>query len=166
MRTFLTRSSILWALAFIQIALGVSFYFISSKYGFTLLDEIRDPETIRAQLDSMSASQKDIHIWTTIGPDTLYPLAYGGMFIGLAWRFLGRAGHFAAIPAILTILVDLTENAVQVAALLGQQGVIDSKAWLTPLKFGLFIVAAIIALVALGIAIKRKFSAGAEIVKQ
>jgi hypothetical protein len=84
-------------------------------------------------------------------------VAYGGFLAGMALRFFGSFGKAAAVPAFATIIVDLTENTVQALALKGSVDVLDAKEWLTPLKFGLFFLAAAIALVALIIAIVNLF---------
>ena len=51
----------------------------------------------------------------------------------------------------------LFPDMVQALALKGSADVLDAKEWLTPLKFGLFFLAAAIALVALIIAIVNLF---------
>ena len=75
----------------------------------------------------------------------------------MALRFFGKYGRIAALPALATAIVDLTENTVQALALSGAADALDAKAWLTPLKFDLFYLAAGIALVALVIAIMNIF---------
>ena len=72
-------------------------------------------------------------------------------------RFFGRFGKLAALPAFATIVVDLTENTVQALALSGAANVLDAKSWLTPLKFYLFEIAGVIAVIALVIAIVNMF---------
>ena len=62
-------------------------------------------------------------------------------------------GKYAALPAFGVVIADLTENMVQVLALAGWVDALDAKAWLTPLKFGLFFLAAGIAVIALVIGI-------------
>jgi hypothetical protein len=111
----------------------------------------------REILAGMTAEQRDVHFWVTVLLDTAYPLAYGGFLAGMALRFFGSFGKAAAVPAFATIIVDLTENTVQALALKGSVDVLDAKEWLTPLKFGLFFLAAAIALVALIIAIVNLF---------
>jgi hypothetical protein len=106
---------------------------------------------------SLSEAQRSAHFWVTVLLDTAYPLAYGGFFAAMALRFWGKFGRLAALPAIATIIVDLTENTVQALALSGAADVLDAKDWLTPLKFGLLFLAAAIALIALVIAVVNIF---------
>ena len=157
MRRFLTKSSTLWILAVVQVAIGAGFFFIGDHFEFSLLDEVYSLDVVQAKLEALSSEQKRIHTITTATLDTMYPLAYGGMFVGLAWRFLGPAGSYAAIPGLAVIPIDLTENSVQILALNGVRDVLVYKSWLTPMKFGLFLTAAIIALIAVGVAVRRKF---------
>ena len=105
----------------------------------------------------MTEAQRSAHFWITVLLDTAYPLAYGGFFAAMALRFFGRYGPLAALPALATIIVDLTENTVQALALSGAADALDAKSWLTPLKFGLFFLAAAIALIALVIAVAHLF---------
>jgi hypothetical protein len=51
--------------------------------------------------------------------------------------------------------VDLTENTLQAITLSGAAYVLEPKAWISPLKMNLFYLAALIALVAAGIAVYR-----------
>ena len=94
--------------------------------------------------------------------DVTYPLIYGGLFTGLIWRFFGAAGPLLAIPALLVIPIDLTEGAVQLLLLNGNDAAADHKLWVTPIKLGLFVFAAVLALVAIGIAVWRRFFSPAQ----
>ncbi len=118
---------------------------------------LRSGEEAHALIGTLSGEQKTAHFWITVLLDTVYPLAYGGFFAGMALRFFGSFGKIAAVPALATIVVDLTENTVQALALSGAADALDAKNWLTPLKFGLFYVAGVIALIALVIAIVNIF---------
>jgi hypothetical protein len=99
----------------------------------------------------MSAQQKRAHLWITLLLDVPFPLAYGGLFLGLCLRYGGRFSFYLAAPAFLVIPVDLLENAVQFIALLGNEVLLPAKAYLTPAKFLLFYVAALIAIGSLSI---------------
>ena len=67
-------------------------------------------------------------------------------------------GKIAALPAFAASIVDLTENTVQALALSGAADVLDAKDWLTPLKFGLFAAAGLIALLGVIIGIVHLFT--------
>ena len=157
LKNFLTKTPVLWILAVVMILIGMSFGYVSQVYEINLLDEISDPERVRSSIAAMSEEQKRVHLWTTGVLDVAFPLAYGGLFVGLAWRFLGAAGPLLALPGLAVIPIDLTEGVVQIMALGGNNDVVVHKAWVTPLKFGLFLPASLIALFALGLAVRRKF---------
>lgn len=153
---FLTRTSVLWTLFVVFLATGAAFGFLSDAVGGKYLDTISEPVLARELLAKLTPEQAEAHFWVTVLLDTVYPLAYGGLLMGLALRFFGEYRVAAAMPAALTAIVDLTENMVQALALSGAADVLDSKEWLTTLKFGLLLVAVAIALVALGIALYRR----------
>jgi len=153
----LKRTPIIWALFMAQLLIGFGFGIFNDAVGGTYLDMITQGQNARSLVASLSEVQRSAHFWVTVVLDTAYPLAYGGFFAAMALRFWGRFGRLAALPAIATIIVDLTENTVQALALSGAADVLDAKDWLTPLKFGLFFLAAAIALIALVIAVVNTF---------
>ena len=157
MTDFLKRTPVIWTLFVLMIVIGAGFGVFSKAVGGTFLDMTASAVQAREILAGMTAEQRDVHFWVTVLLDTAYPLAYGGFLAGMALRFFGSFGKAAAVPAFATIIVDLTENTVQALALKGTADVLDAKEWLTPLKFGLFFLAAAIALVALIIAIVNLF---------
>lgn len=126
-------------------------------YDFHLIDEMREPDKIRAHIAAFSEQQKQVHIWVTAKLDVTYPLVYGGLFVGLVWRFLGPPGRLLALPGLAVIPIDLTEGVIQIMALSGNDAVVDHKAWVTPIKLGLFVLAAIFAIVAIAVALRRRF---------
>lgn len=154
---YLTRTPVLWGLAGAVLFMSLGFVYIMHRFDFLLIDEMWDPEKIHQHIEGLSSKQKTIHIWTTATLDVLYPLAYGGLFIGLVRRVFGASGRILAIPGALVIPVDLAEGAIQVLALIGNEDAIVHKMWVTPIKFGLFVTAAIFALVAIAVALMRKF---------
>jgi len=154
---FLKRTPVIWTLFVLMIVIGAGFGVFNKAAGGTFLDVTASAVQAREILAGMTAEQRDVHFWVTVLLDTAYPLAYGGFLAGMALRFFGSYGKAAAVPAFATIIVDLTENMVQALALKGSADVLDAKEWLTPLKFGLFSLAAAIALVALIIAIVNLF---------
>ncbi|ABI78147.1 hypothetical protein HNE_0956 [Hyphomonas neptunium ATCC 15444] len=152
---FLTRAPILWALFLLMILAGAAFQIFAPQVGGAYLDMVADPGEVRALFEGLSPEQKTAHFWVTVLVDTLFPLSFGLLFAGMALRFFGRWGKLAALPGFAVIIFDLTENTVQALALSGTADALDAKAWLTPLKFGLFWLAAAIALIAALIGIYR-----------
>ena len=149
MTNFLRRTPVIWTLFVLMIVTGIGFGFFRSDVGGVYLDTSSSMVQSREIIAGMSAEQRDTHFWVTVTLDTAFPLAYGGFFAAMALRYFSGLGGAAAMPALATIIVDLTENTVQALALHGTVDVLDTKEWLTPLKFGLFFLAAAIALVAL-----------------
>lgn len=143
------QTKTLWITFIAMMIIGAAFGVVMKKFGFTIIDEMYDPEKIRGHIAAFTPTQTKAHIWTTATLDVAYPLTYGAFFIGMAHRFWGHISWWFILPALLVIPVDLTEGVVQVLALLGNDGVIDAKAILTPAKFILFITAALIALAGL-----------------
>jgi hypothetical protein len=151
----ITRTPVLWTLFVLTLAITGGFVLLAPAAGGQFLDRLSDPEASRALVAGLSESQRTAHFWTTVLLDTAYPFAYGLFFAGMALRFFGRWGRLAAVPAIAVMIVDLTENTLQALTLAGAGDFLEPKAWITPLKFNLFYLAALIALVALGIAVFR-----------
>ncbi|WP_291077717.1 hypothetical protein [Hyphomonas sp.] len=148
---FLARTPVIWISFVAMLVIGAGFGLCRPVVGGAFLDMTSDPDTARTIIAAMTGAQRTAHAWVTVLLDTAYPLAYGGFLGGLALRFFGRFGPYAALPALGVVIVDLTENLVQVLALADWADALDAKAWLTPLKFGLFFLAAGIAILALGI---------------
>lgn len=153
--SLITRTPVLWALFVLMVLCIFAFQHFTPAVGGQFLDMLDQPAAIREAFDAMTPAQKSVHFWVTVLVDTAFPLAFGLLFAGLAWRFFGEWGVPAAIPGFAVLIVDLTENTIQALALSGTADALDAKAWVTPLKMGLFYIAALIALVALGIAVFR-----------
>ncbi len=117
--------------------------------GGVILDSLASVEDTSALLFSMSAAQKSSHFWMTLLLDYAFPVAYGAFFAGLALQFRGWVGIILAVPAALVFGADVVENTVQLLALQGFDGLLFAKAYLTPAKFFLFNVAALIAVLSL-----------------
>ncbi len=159
---FLARTPVIWISFVAMLLIGAGFGLCRPVVGGAFLDMTSDPDTARNIIAAMTGAQRTAHAWVTVLLNTAYPLAYGGFLGGLALRFFGRFGPYAALPALGVVIVDLTENLVQVLALADWADALDAKAWLTPLKFGLFFLAAGIAVIALvigGINLVRKRAA-------
>jgi hypothetical protein len=155
--TLLKRTPVIWGLFVAAILIWLGFSIFAEAVGGTFLDTIANEERSRTLIAGLSEVQRSAHFRVTIFLDTAFPIAYGGFFAGMALRFFGKYGPIAALPALATAIVDLTENTVQALALSGAADALDAKAWLTPLKFDLFFLAAAIALIALVIAVVNIF---------
>ena len=115
-----------------------------------------DADEILTHLAMLSSEQKGIHIVLTTTLDVVYPFIYGFFQAGMAYRYLGNVGRWAALLSILCIPVDLIEGFSQVMLLLGDESFITLKTLVTPIKFGLFIPGLCCALVAGCLAFCRK----------
>ena len=151
----LTRAPVLWALFALMILSGIGFQIFGPAVGGTYLDLLSEPGEVRALFEGLTPQQKTAHFWVTVLNDTLFPFSFGLLFAGMALRFFGKWGKLAALPGFAVLVFDLTENTVQALALSGAADALDAKVWLTPAKFGLFWLAAAIALVAALIGIFR-----------
>lgn len=138
-----------------MIIIGVVFSNMPRFVGGELLDMQMNAVDASARLSEMSNWHKSNHIWITLLLDSLYPLAYGGFLAGIAARFAKHWRRFSVIPALATIIIDFAENTVQVIALFGAENVIFLKSLLTPIKFGCFFVATILALTLVLIALVK-----------
>lgn len=133
----------------VAIALVFAFQAWTPSVGGELLDRTASVEDSMSLLAAMTDEQKSSHFWMTLSLDYLFPLAYGAFFAGLALKFPGRMGIALAIPAFLVFGVDLAENTIQLLALKGHHDLLVAKEVLTPTKFFLFNIAALIALMSL-----------------
>ncbi|WP_139792228.1 hypothetical protein [Henriciella litoralis] len=147
MMTFLSRTPVILGLLVAAVVILLSFSPLRQSLDGPLLDQIFSGDAAKARLAEFSAEQRRAHFWVTVINDTLFPLAYGGLLMGLAVRFGGRYGKLAAIPALLTIVFDLAENTVQALALSGTINLLGLKSFLTPAKMGFLLIAFLVALV-------------------
>lgn len=151
----ITRTPVLWMLFALMVVLTLAFGSTAPMVGGRFLDMASAPEDTRALFEAMTPGERSAHFWLTVLLDTAYPLSFGLFFAGMAWRFFGRFGPFAAIPGFAVLIVDLTENTLQAITLSGAAYVLEPKAWVSPLKMNLFYLAGLIAVVAAGIAVFR-----------
>ncbi len=156
MQDFLIQTRTLWTAFAVFVLISFGFAAIMSLWDFIMIDEMSDPAAIRSHLAEMTATQKSVHLWTTATLDVMYPFAYGILFSGMALRFFGPWGWWIALPSLIVIPVDLTEGAVQIAALAGNLDVLWMKAYVTPLKLVLFLFGVAATLAATIIAIRRR----------
>ena len=151
----ISRTPVLWTLFVLTILCLPAFQYFTPMAGGQLLDMLSEPEEVRATLAAMTPEQRSVHFWVTVLIDTLFPVSFGLFFAGMGWRFFGKWGQIAALPGFAVMVFDLTENTIQALALSGTADALDAKAWVTPLKYGLFWLAALVALIAAGIAVYR-----------
>lgn len=158
MRAFLSDGrTIIWTgLAFL--GLTIAFGMWIQRYDLHIIDEISNVEQIRKVVAAMTPEQMSAHWWMTLTLDYFYPLAYGAFFAGVALRYFGKAGIWLALPALICVPADVIENTVQLFILSGDDSLIGVKAVMTPIKLVTFIIAALIALVGLGIGAYRRIS--------
>ena len=156
--SLITRTPVLWTLFVLTVGITLAFGALAPMVGGQFLDMVSVPADTRAVFDAMTPSERSAHFWITVLMDTAYPLCFGLFFAGMAWRFFGKFGPVAAIPGFAVLIVDLTENTLQAITLSGSAYLLEPKAWISPLKMNLFYLAALIALVASGIAIYRLVS--------
>lgn len=156
MATWVAHNRTLWASGLIYLFLTIGFGIVISIFDLHIIDEVWDPERVREIVSAFSPEQRHAHFWMTLILDMPYPLAYGIFYIGLALRFFGRWGPLLAAPAIITIPADLIENTVQLFILAGHENFAWMKLYVTPIKLLGFIPASILALIALGIAVRRR----------
>ncbi len=152
----LSRMPVLIGAFALFLACGALFGVFMPAAGGELLDMEMTGEAAGAILSEMTTAQRTAHIWITAILDTLYPLAYGAVLAGIAWRFGGKLRSLAILPAITGVVSDFTENTLQLAALSGSPGWLAGKDIITPLKFGAIALAGLIALVLLLTALLRR----------
>lgn len=146
-RSFITKTNVLWISFFTTIFLTLLFPLVAARWNLIFMDDLVSPTKVRELLEQMSAQQKSVHLWTTATLDVAYPFVYGSFLAGTALRFFHKYGSYLALPALLTVLVDLLEGVIQVLALTETVDLLGPKAYITALKFGLFFIAVIIVLV-------------------
>ncbi len=135
----LSQPRVLWVALFVTIILSVTFPVVELLFQIPLIDAIVEPDLVRQIIAEMTPHQRARHAWITATLDVVYPLAYGSLFVGSALALYERFGGYLAAVLFFVIPVDLLEGVVQVLALSGQADLIDAKAFLTPLKFALFL---------------------------
>ena len=157
MKDYMTRTSTLTLLFIVALALVGCFTTFTPVAGGILLDSLRSATESQQLLVSMSDVQKTAHFRITLWLDMLFPLAFGGFFVGVTLKYFEQVGIWLAIPAFLVIPTDICENLIQLLALTGTEDLLQIKAILTPIKFMLFDISATIAALSLSIGIWRRF---------
>ena len=158
MPNFLARTPVLFTTFIATLAVMASFGAVQAAAGEPLLDFLMTGTAANDRLAAMTEAQKSAHLWGTVLNDTAYPLAYGSLFAGLAFRF-GARKLIYGLPALIGVLLDLTENTVQALALSDIANLLYLKTGLTPLKFAMVAAAAGLALILMARALWRKLKA-------
>lgn len=140
----LSETRMLWISFIATVLLTIIFQILVNQFGLVLLDALSDSTEVRIAISTMSEQQRQIHAWMTGTLDIAYPMAYGALFIGSAYKFFPSKGFLLAVPAILCIPVDLIEGVVQILALMGLVDWTQLKEFLTPLKNLLFVAGALL----------------------
>ena len=143
----LSRTYILWALFILCIITLFITRYLVNVWELSLLDEIYSLDDVRNVLNKMSEEQKVAHIWITATLDLIYPVIFGALLAGLTLRLLPKYGLYLVGPAIIGVFLDLSENVVQILALLDFHSLLGAKAILTPGKMALFLVAFLIVII-------------------
>lgn len=162
MLKYLQMNTVLWFLFGATLACVYGFNLWGPSAGGVLLDTLATEVDVQAQLDVMSLEEKNSHFWMTLILDMIFPIVYGGFFAGVALRFFEGKAKWLAVPAFTVALIDVAENTVQLFLLNDVGGLIALKPILTPAKFTLFNVAALIAVVALVFGLYRRFRPKSE----
>lgn len=142
----LAEPRVLWLSFSATVLITIAFQIIVRQFDLVLLDSIAIPAQVNAAISGMSEFQRHLHAWLTGTLDVAYPIAYGALFAGSAYRFFPSSGRLLAIPALVCVPVDLVEGVVQILALTSGIDWTVSKVILTPLKQLLFVVGFLITL--------------------
>ncbi|KCZ88373.1 hypothetical protein [Hyphomonas johnsonii] len=144
---FISRTPVLIGSFILMIVVAAGFVWARGFMDGTFLDlEMSGPAAMQ-RLSEMTPDQRNVQFWTTLVLDTLFPLAYGGFFGGLAARFGGSRRLLATLPMLLGVGFDFAENITQVLAVKGFDSLLAAKTFLTPVKFGLVDIGIVIGIV-------------------
>lgn len=135
----LAEINFLWFSFVATLLMTCAFQVLVQQFDLILLDGISNQADVQSAITDMSDQQKNIHAWMTGTLDLLYPIAYGCLFIGSAYRFYPSKGLLLALPGAICIPVDLIEGVVQITALTDLADWTVLKPLLTPLKELLFV---------------------------
>jgi len=134
---WLSRTPVILCFLGATLLIGAGFYFVVQAIDGKLLDEILTGDDAITRLNMMNDQQRESHFWGTVILDTLYPLAYGGLFIGLLSRFAWQWRWLLILVPVMGVLADFAENTVQAMALSGYAAeILVAKDIVSPIKFG------------------------------
>ena len=155
---FLSRWPVILFSFILMNVVGFGFIYVQQAVDGELLDMIWHAEDANARLLEMTTSQKSKHYWATAILDSVYPVAYGGFFIGLTARLTKLKNVKLIWPAICAVIFDFIENVVQLLALSGRPDFLIIKNFITPLKFSSVVLAILVILILLIVAGYRKIA--------
>ena len=112
MKAFLTNGRVITVLGLSFVGLTIGFSIWIARFDLQILDRFGDPDQVRTVLAAMTDDQKSAHWWMTLLLDYLYPVAYGGFFAGVIWRFFGKFGGWLALLALAAGVADAIENTI------------------------------------------------------
>ncbi|MBE9066430.1 hypothetical protein IQ260_07170 [Leptolyngbya cf. ectocarpi LEGE 11479] len=156
-KAWITQDIKLWSALALTVLLMLTILMVASRFHLPLLDRISSPNKARDKIEEMDARQRKAHVWITATLDVALPLSYGYLFAGTALRFFPKYGAYLILPALLAILVDLTEGGIQILALTSVADLLELKKYVTPLKFGLVVLGGTIAIAGLAKGICSNF---------
>lgn len=142
----------------LSIILFAIFIFTPHSQGFVTLDSTASPVVARQEISLMTHNQRIVHLVLTAIVDSLFALAYGFLFLGMAARFWGRLAFTLTVLIAVLVATDFLENAVQIIGLLGWSNLLVAKSFLTPLKFTLFFAGWLMVILSVPLALIRKMS--------
>lgn len=145
----IAKTPVLLGLLVATVIFGAALFWVEPWVGGEFLDLLADSDAVLCRLEEMSESQRDAHRAITLTIDSVYPLLYGAFLIGIVWRLTSANWRWLVTPAILAVVLDFTENLIQVVALSGETGLLGLKELATPFKFACVITALAIAAVLL-----------------
>jgi len=157
--TFLSRRPVILASFIIFILVGYSFSLVQPAIGGNMLDMIMSGADAQARLSEMTAEQKHTHMLATAVLDTLYPLAYGSVLLGMTAWLGGLKKTWLFLPALGGVIFDLLENGAQILGLAGSTDFLLIKNVVTPAKFGCVLAAAFLVVILILRALYRKLAA-------
>ena len=114
----LSRTSTLFILFILCVITLVTIQLLANFWNLTLLDEVYSTNEARELLLQMTDDQKVVHLWITASLDVIYPIVFGGLLAGLILKFLPKYGSYLILFAILGVIMDWSENLIQILALL------------------------------------------------
>lgn len=160
---WLARTPVILGFLVLTLGVGAGFWPVMQAIDGSLLDMISDGEGAIVRLNEMSPDQRKTHFYATVTLDVIYPIAYGGLFIGLLSRLAWSWRWILICVPIIGALSDYAENAIQAMALSGHDAsILLAKTYVTPLKSGALVATLGLCLVLGGASFLKKRSGKAK----
>lgn len=115
--SILTNTVTLLLLAIVSGGGLLGFALFRRAIGGQYLDEVCSLRRARDIVTEMTELQAKRHLWITTYLDTIFPVCYGLILAGLAFRFSPPNGLWPALPATFAVLFDFMENSTHFIAL-------------------------------------------------